>query len=553
MWGRLQESPLPPLNITLSSHTAVTLATTQIPATLSTTSPSVSIDVPPPHETSLPSIATAKVDPTKAEAASEAPVPESASPLAPIGGNAKQVPNEPPTTPPLGTLPPLAMCTLRLEAVGLPPRTVEIAPDEAEAMRLEEFMGLLAAHFEGRSVAGAPAIGVAPEAVTGLVDSAESLHSVLRASLAHPMVLQVPLLPLPPPSCPKKLLALAARLAAPVDTLLAHPYRTSRILHDLVCLLGRYRATAEGRALDLAAQLGRAGMVASLARLLTARPDLAATHPGVAVQLLAAISDLAHVPENATAFGRAGVVVPLASMLTAHPDLFAAHPEVALALLAAIASLAKENCAAFKRAGVAAPLVGLLRAQTDPAAIIPEAVLWFCTAVSQLATDPEISAAFLSAGMPALLVGLLSAHPDLPASPELAKALLTVIVNLSQVSPPFSAALGQAGVAASLVRLLAHPNLVAISELLLRSIGCLAEDRANLACFVRAGVMDPLVKLLAHLPITGPGVANQALRVVIRLSADPGCRAVFQVIPLDRFIAFPGVDPKLLRYLGLTA
>ncbi|KAJ4454440.1 hypothetical protein PAPYR_10858 [Paratrimastix pyriformis] len=68
-------------------------------------------------------------------------------------------------------------------------------------MRLADFMGLLAAQFEGTR---APAVGAVPRGSPGLVDSTEALHALLKASLTQPVTLQVPLRSLPTDKADRK-------------------------------------------------------------------------------------------------------------------------------------------------------------------------------------------------------------------------------------------------------------------------------------------------------------------------------------------------------------
>ncbi|KAJ4459445.1 hypothetical protein PAPYR_4491 [Paratrimastix pyriformis] len=451
-------------------------------------------------------------------------------------------------------LPPLAMCTLRLEAIGLPPRTVEIAPDRVEAMRLEEFMGLLAAQFEGRPVAGAPAIGSAPEAVTGLVDSAESLHSVLRASLAQPVVLQVPLRPLPPtaakaerkklkrqkqkeqqkeqkkqPPLPRRinrpLLLITGEAAAPglredpvdgetggietaadssggSDVPADDPSRVSWLLFETVRLVQDEKSVTPPE---------RARLVASVAKLLTTvRTDLPTSNPSLAELLFVVVGRLAVDPESRAAFGRAGVVGPLVSMLTGLPT---SNPASAEWLFGDIANLAidSENRTSFGQAGVVGPLVKFLVAHPNLPTTHPAVAEKLLGAIRTISMEAENRAAFGRAGVIGPLVGLLNAHPDLPAT---------------------------------------NP---AVAEVLLDTIARLSEDPANVASFCRAGVVAPLVRLLSRLPTASPGVTNQLLRVVIRLSADPNlCSCLAAACPqLERF---PGANPELVRIVwGLFA
>ncbi|KAJ4458256.1 hypothetical protein PAPYR_6076 [Paratrimastix pyriformis] len=85
----------------------------------------------------------------------------------------------------LDPLPPAPVCTVRLEASGYPPKVIEIPEQQAGSMPLDVFMGLVAGQYEGLSITGAPSIEPAPSrAGTGLVDSDEALRALLTASLA---------------------------------------------------------------------------------------------------------------------------------------------------------------------------------------------------------------------------------------------------------------------------------------------------------------------------------------------------------------------------------
>ncbi|KAJ4459496.1 hypothetical protein PAPYR_4551 [Paratrimastix pyriformis] len=592
----LQENPLPPLCITLSSVVTQAAVTPNL-----TITSAMEISAP----ASLPQ--------ARAMETAGAAAPESSLQPQPLPGtdNARQAPNEQqPPAPPLEPRPPLAMCTLRLEAIGLPPRTVEIAPDWVEAMRLEEFMGLLTVEFEGRPVAGAPAIGASPETITGLVDSAESLHVLLRASLAQPVVLQVPLQPLPPtaaeaerkkkikkpkprmvdagqpvvvPTAPRpeedrngKIRALAAGLAVPVDSLLANLSATTRLLYEAYCLM-----RGDEKAASL---LGRAGAVTSLARLLRAVPsDLPTTNPGMAQALFAALVYLSDV--LATSLRRAGVVAPLVGLI-AHPTLPTAnHDAVSLLFEVLRHSVANpENCAAFARAGVVAPLVRLLTVLPGLPAIDPDAAEELFKAISFLAFYPRICASFgragrrdahrpspaahrkplsslVRAGVVAPLVGLLTAHPGLTtASPAVAEMLLLSIHNLLA---DHRTSFISVGVVAPLVGLLtAHLDLPttnpALAQKLLCAIANIAADPEHRASLGRAGTVAPLVGMLNSNPDLATGVAGPLFSAIASLSADPATMKAFVsagvVAPLVRLlthlpITSPRVADELLRLL----
>ncbi|KAJ4459470.1 hypothetical protein PAPYR_4518 [Paratrimastix pyriformis] len=416
--------------------------------------------------------------------------PESA-PAGPCA-NLKQIPNEQPPAPPLEPLPLLAMCALRLEAIGLPPRTVEIAPDEAEAMRLEEFMGLLAAHFEGRSVAGAPAIGASPEAVTGV-----GQQGAAGVSAAHPQLV-----------ADWKYLSSQVRPEDLVAMLVQHPdlpaSDPTTAEHLLVAL--------DFISVDIekATSLLRAGAAAPLIRMLAAYPALPASSPALARDLLRAVSNLTD-PLVTVPFGD-GAVAPLARMLINHPNLPSASPDVAEELYAAIGNLAMDSAieVAFGRAGVAAPLVGLLKAYPDLAASQPCVAEQIYMDIRNLSTKPDNRAAFMSAGVAAPLVRLLIDHPNLPAaSPSVAETLLGAISNLA-VEPRHRPALGRAGMAAPLVKMLAaHPDPTpGVAQALVLAIGHLAGDPDNRAAFMRAGVFHPLLRVVPRVPTTDPEVTE---------------------------------------------
>ncbi|KAJ4459444.1 hypothetical protein PAPYR_4490 [Paratrimastix pyriformis] len=482
--------------------------------------------------------------------------------------------NEPPPggAAPLGTLPPLSMCALRLEAIGLPPRTVEIAPDQVEAMRLEDFMGLLTAQFEGRALAGAPAIGASSVAVTGLVDSAESLHALLRASLTQPVVLQVPLRPLPPtaakaerkkakkqkqkerchaaesqqaaavqgadtsrpPNAPtgrERIRALVARLAAPV----ADPSMAAA-LSEIISLV---RGDEKNALL-----LRRAGVVDPLVRLLNTHPNLPATRPAVAEQLLGAVACLSVGPENAHAFERAGAVAPLVRLLNAHPNLPTTSPGVAEQLLAAICNLSSS----VEPAGVAAPLVRLITAHPDLPASQPAVASQLFDTVAHLSDHPETRAAFGRAGVAVPLARHFTAHPELCAtSPAVAGNLLAAIAELS-LDSKIRAALGRAGVVAPLVRLLTDHSASPVAGKTLLAIANLSMGPENKFFFGQAGIVAPLVGLLtAHpdLPATDPAVAKMLLLTVANLSGNSEISTAFGqagvAAPLVRLLSHPNL------------
>ncbi|KAJ4459454.1 hypothetical protein PAPYR_4500 [Paratrimastix pyriformis] len=503
----------------------------------------------------------------------------------------KQIPNDPPEP-----LPALAMCTLRLEAVGLPPRTVEIAPDQVEAMRLEEFMGLLATHFEGRSIAGAPAIGATPEAVTGLVDSAESLHSVLRASLAQPVVLQVPLRPLPPSAAkaerkkPKKQKPKESPHAAePPQQQAAHahvaasasPPRGGGPPTDLA---GRIRALVSRLALTDPVDADMLTITTGLQEIIrlvredfraaAARCDLPTPNP--AAQLfLGAISHLLVASENTIVFGRAGVVAPLVKLLTANPTMLTTSPETLEQLLTVVALLSdhSELRAGFGRAGVAAPLVRLLAADPNLLTASPAVAEKLLVAITGLAAAPENMVAFGRAGVAAPLVRWFTDHPDLPASnPALAEHLLGAIAHLA-VDPANMVSFARAGLLVPLVRLLTSRTDLpttspGVAEVLLLAIRNLAADTNNRAAFGRAGVVVPLVRLISanpQLPATRPAVSEQLLGAVANLSVDAEDRASFGragiVVPLVKLLTahpqlattYPGVAEVLLGSIANIA
>ncbi|KAJ4454439.1 hypothetical protein PAPYR_10857 [Paratrimastix pyriformis] len=462
--GYLQENPRPPLMITLSSAVPTASSAASTSATpVGVPRPAIPTSTPPHSEPPLPSATPCGLAP---------PPPPPPPPLRPTLDNDTCPNGSPPNNDSsLEPLPPLPMCALRLEAVGLPQRTVEITPDQVDSMRLADFMGLLAAQFEGHAVAGAPAVGAVPEGISGLVDSTEALHALLKASLTQPVTLQVPLRSLPtdkadrkkhkhkknrgqkgcqateevkpavgaqaegdgrrdtadaaprdvvpPPTDPppaQRIRELAAALTAfPTESFLANTALARAVLGAITELVLKDER--------LAPIFGRAGVVAPLVRMLAAT-DLATTCPAVAEQLLLAIANLAL--DNTALFGRAGVAAPLVRMLT-HPDL----PTM--------------NATALVRAGVVAPLVRLLDTRPDLLTANYAVAEQLLPAVANLAVDPETSAALGRAGVVPPVLRILAAHPDLPiASPSMTLQLIAVISNLSAYCPANRAALAAA-------------------------------------------------------------------------------------------------------------
>ncbi|KAJ4459453.1 hypothetical protein PAPYR_4499 [Paratrimastix pyriformis] len=594
--GYLQENPLPPLKITLSS-----MPMTAAPPTISTLTPTgpstavTGISAPPPQaQSNLPTETTraeAAIGPATAAAHSAPAAPTPAPPIPGADDMVKPTAKKPPSTPPLEPLPPLAMCTLRLEAAGMPPQTVEIDPEEAEDMGLLDFMKLMAVRFEGRIVTGAPAIGASSGDVTGLVDSAKTVRAVMRASRVHPVVLLVPLLPLrpqppqpsqpsqpsqPPPADkaerkklkkkqkpkeqrrtaesqpaegaaappgrgqasapprggppdPARLKALVSRLSAPVDTLLADPNATTAFLYEIGHLIREDEKTA--------ALLGQAGIVAPLVKLLDVRTNLP---PEVAGLVLVAIACLSMDPGNRTAFGRAGVAATLVGLLgTGLPAT--GPPRLAEVLLRTVAILADhdpQNKASLERAGIAPSLVGLLSAHPDLLTATPGVAEQLFMAIGNIADDPKHGAAFGRAGVAAPLARMLIANPNLPTTcPGAAEQFLGALANLSMV-PEIRTAFERAGVAAPLVRLLSGNPSAGISEKLLLTIANLSADQANKTALWRARVVAPLVGLLTSRP---NGLVFDAMA---NLSVDPEIGAAFGragvAAPLVRLLnAFP--------------
>ncbi|KAJ4455087.1 putative Protein kinase domain [Paratrimastix pyriformis] len=363
------------------------------------------------------------------------------------------------------------------------------------------------------------------------------------------------------------------------------------VLADLLRALGTLcDPKTEGTAKPRTA-LGKAGVVAPLVGLLTAHPDLPATNPALAEQLLRAIATLSVDDENEASFGRAGVATPLVGLLTARPNLPTTSPAVAEQLLRALGNLTvnKDNKTSFGRAGVATPLVGLLTAHPNLPATNPAVAEQLLRSIANLSVDeqrlgvpvwlihfPAVAehllaviinlsyqnqASFGRAGVATPLVRLLKDHPNLPATnPKLAQLLLRAISNLSADNTN-EASFGRAGVAAPLVGLLtAHPDLpakYALAEQLLGAIGNLTVDKDNKASFGRAGVVAPLVRLLtAHpnLPTTNPFVAKKLLRVIINLSADEENKASFgragAAAPLARLLTALDLPADLLQLPG---
>ncbi|KAJ4455802.1 hypothetical protein PAPYR_9164 [Paratrimastix pyriformis] len=493
----------------------------------------------------------------------------------------------------LELIPPLAMCTLRLEAVGLPPRMVEIAPDEAEAMRLEEFMGLLAVdpmwiptkptqliHTPTRLPSHIPG--------AGLVDSPESLHAVLRASLTQPVVLQVPLQPTKAerlklkrqqkrkgkqqqegqqpqeadgleeaaavadasveasPTAPTpagqtassplddQIALLAARLGASPTDLLAHPDTTQAVLTDIACL-------ASGDPTKMLPLLGRA-LVDPLVRLLAARSDLPTSSPALAETLFSTIATLSVTPENRAAygraaFGRAGATYWLVKMLAASPDLPRTHPEQAVKLYRAIATLAvdPQNQTMFLRDGIVAPFVRMLVDHPDLPVRCPAVAEWYFMALTRLTSDPEGQNAFWGAEIVPPLFRVLRDSFDLVAtSPNVAQWLFHAIANLAMANE-HRAAFVPAGVVTPLIRLLdAHPDMPQThldpARRIFLALANLADHSENLVPFARAGAVPALAKLLAANPnllVAHSGIAQLAFDTISVLAIDPANRSAF--------------------------
>ncbi|KAJ4456505.1 hypothetical protein PAPYR_8244 [Paratrimastix pyriformis] len=628
--GYLEEIPLPHLKVSLAAAPPLPAAAalTAAPPTAHSDLPTVAetlllgeitnlrvgaettngIAEQPPEPQQLPARATATETQTAAAAAivaaPPAAAPESAQPLG-ASDDAMQTPAEPTpsggeTAPPEPSLPPLAMCTLQLEAIGLPPRTVEITSDQADSMRFDDFKRLLAAQFEGRTLAGAPAIGPASGAVTGLVDSEEALHQLLRDSLARPVVLQVPLQQaeqkkqqktkrkkhkeqphpadepqqaavgvglgarqrevaggVPVGSRARRVRRLLDEFATPVD--IADP-KTGRLLSEVIDLVhGQEKNAAE-----------LAGVVAPLARLLAAVPtNLPTIDPVLAALVFAAIASLAVHAENRLAFLRAHVAHPLVRLLSANLDPpIIRLGTVVFELVGTIANLSidPEDSFYFRQTGVAAPLVKLLIANTNLLAN-PVAAERFLTACHNISADPVNKASF-GPEVAAPIVRLLKATPDLFAiNPIVAAVFLGVIANLSTPGDSVGVAFGRAGVALPLARLLttARPDLPTTSsdlalELLRACANLLMTDPTSMATFGSAGVAGPLVGMLtAHpnLPVTHPEVAEQLLRVAFMLSMDPRnrtslaparpCLLHFRTLPAPLIIG--GLSDAILKAL----
>ncbi|KAJ4459795.1 hypothetical protein PAPYR_4192 [Paratrimastix pyriformis] len=532
--------------------------------------------------------------PLKIILSSAASQPPSQLPCA--GNDAKQTPAEPPSvTIPLEPLPPLPMCILRLEAIGLSPRTVEIPPDQADSMRLEDFTVLLASQFEGRSVMGAPAIGASAGAATGLVDSAESLHSLLRASLAKPLVLQVPLNPLtvanstkrkrkpkkeqphaaepqqaahaqvevplpaasrggPPTPADRNgpIRALLARLATPMDVLLANLPMFASLLRETFCVVHEDEKTTVPL------------LAASLVKLID-HPDLPTVCPAAAEQLVGEIGELCWKPEHRASFGRAGATAPLVKMLIANPTVPIANPRLAQSLLGAINNLSVDhpvNQASLGRAGVAAPLVRLLNAYPDLHTTCPVVAETLLAAVSILSSHDEIAPTFERAGVVTPLARLLIAYPNLPATcPGVAQHILRAMVSLSTL-PECRASFARTEVAVPLVRMLVtystSPDVV---EPLLLAVSNLSVAGENSIAFWRAGVVAPLARLLIARPDDAPAAL---FAVIANMSMIPECRAAFGragvVAPLVKLLVahpnLPAASPiaeALFTAVGILA
>ncbi|KAJ4454443.1 hypothetical protein PAPYR_10862 [Paratrimastix pyriformis] len=449
------------------------------------------------------------------------------------------------------------MCALRLEAIGLPPRTVEIPPGQVDSMQLEDFMGLLAAQFEGRSVAGAPAIGASAGAVTGTPASpatttAKSQRNKLKKQQKKQKLQHRK-------AAAQVVDAMAARLAVPVDRLLAEHVSTAALLEDMVNLLQDDEAAG--------ALLGRAGVVAPLVRLLAAAPaNLTTTRPALAAPLLTAIALLSLEDGNMTCLARAGVADPLVRLLTAAPtDLPYDNFDVARALVGTVALLAGDPKirASLGNAGVAAPLVRLLVANPDLATTNCDVAEELFRAFSHLA-QPTNRVSF-DAAIAAPLVRLLVAHPDLPTTqPEVAEMLLGAISNLA-LDPGLSGPFGRAGVAAPMVKLLnTHPDLPAsnpaLAEALLRAICNLSRNTELSTPLGLAGVVPPLVRLLAvhpHFLTTSPEVAEVVLGSIANLAIENGASfgqagvaaplvRILTAVPSDLPTAMPNVAEVLL-------
>ncbi|KAJ4457996.1 hypothetical protein PAPYR_6394 [Paratrimastix pyriformis] len=198
--GYLLENTLPHLMITLSPSHGETAtagpppraAVTNALKAISNDDHSVSVapdsTTAPPQQPASPSAAAAHTnsDPNPPATTTKPPVAATGT-----KSTADQVSN-----PALDPLPALPMCTVHLEASGHPPKTVEIPPEQARSMRLEDFMGLLTAQYEGHAVNGAPAVVASTGGISGLVDSPEALHALLTTSLFRPGLLRIPLVPL---------------------------------------------------------------------------------------------------------------------------------------------------------------------------------------------------------------------------------------------------------------------------------------------------------------------------------------------------------------------
>ncbi|KAJ4459988.1 hypothetical protein PAPYR_4066 [Paratrimastix pyriformis] len=639
--GYLQENPLPPLKILLTSTPPMAATPT---ATLMPTNDDVNLGV---------SMLSSQPEP------SAAPVATATGETPP--GPVRPIPNEPPSAPPPERLSPLSMCTLRLEANGPPPRTIEIAPDQADSMPLEVFMGLLSSQFNGRAVAGAPEVIASSGAVTGRVVRAKSLHALLRASLVKPVVIRVQLMPLsptikaerkklkkmkqkeqrhaaaePPPqqaaaaaqvadahqpetdahqpevSAPRpadaaipfeKIRALAARLAAPADTLIMDPSTPG--LLGKICSMAR----DDPRTISL---LRQAGVPASLVRLLTEAAHLlfACQQPVLALLPFMTIESLSVDPKIRAAFGRAGVAVPVVSLLVdhpdmaaqrwlrdssrplqlllAHPDLCTTHPVVAEGLLQAIANLALHpaNSISFERAGVVPPLVGLLTAHPNLPTVTPNLARNLLAAIGGRRTSlPTASPAvtkvlfgaitllsgaeksrdsFGQAGVVAPLVRMLTAHPDLPTTNSALAAVLLSTVRILSPGPGNRALFLSAGVANPLVRvLIACTGLSTATDHCLGAIRNLSVAQEGCAAFGRAGVVAPIVGLLtAHpdLPTASLTVAIDLLLVICNLSKDREVNASLGsagiVAPLSRMLSHPqlaAISGPLFSAIGILA
>ncbi|KAJ4461519.1 hypothetical protein PAPYR_2107 [Paratrimastix pyriformis] len=424
-----------------------------------------------------------------------------ADPVSISEGGFKRIPDAPGHEDiPVVHLPPLPMCALRLEAVGYPPKTVEIPPERATAMGLKEFQELITGQFDGQPVDGAAA-----EVPGGITDSEDALHALLAAGPAE-VTVRVLLRPPPTKTERKKLkkqrqkaaivaAATAAAAAAatsevttgpeacpdeveeaqaaaprnprkkkkkltcssnpptaetdgesesddgdlwgpyaplvqlletthPENKIVQHPPICSSSTHIIIPTKAMINcpqfASVFLRGLTAAGCKVPAGFLAShLVGQLVALPNIISTNPAAAeaAYMAIALTSQDH-PRDAAAFCRAGVAPPLVASLAAHPALVTTHPSLAGRLLEAIFSLIREDQAAharlFAQAGVVPPLAAILAANRAALLASPHLATRFFGILSYLSTEDDVADQMVRAQIPELLVGLLRDDPTRP-------------------------------------------------------------------------------------------------------------------------------------------